>query len=92
MSSHILTIKIEWGFFDFPPTPQGIRDNPCNPATKTYRTMIQQVTATDYLQRKWLKCNRTVADVADGFQRIYNRNALIFMCMDFRCRCVCDSI
>ena len=32
------------------------------------------------------------AMVADGFQRTCNRNMLIFKRLDFRCRCVCDSI
>ena len=44
----------------------------------------------DHLQRAMVICHITVTDVADGFQRIRNRNALIFKCMEFRCRCVCD--
>ena len=44
----------------------------------------------DHLQRAMVICHTTVTDVADGFQRICNRNELIFKYMGFRCRCVCD--
>ena len=46
----------------------------------------------DHLQRAMVICHITVTDVADGFQHIRHRNALIFRCMNFRCSCVCDSI
>jgi hypothetical protein len=44
----------------------------------------------DHLQRAMAICHTTVTDVADGFQRIRNRNMLIFNSLGFRCRCVCD--
>ena len=69
---------------------QNICNNHCNTATKAYHTMNQRAMVADHLQRAMAICHTTVTDVADGFQRIYNRNALIFMCMDFRCRCACD--
>ena len=71
---------------------QNICNNHCNTATKAYHTMNQRAMVADHLQRAMVICHTTVTDVADGVQSIYNRNALIFMCMDFRCRCVCDSI
>ena len=69
---------------------QNICINHCNTATKAYHTMNQRAMVADHLQRATLICHSTVTDVADGFQRICNRNALIFRCTDFRCRCVCD--
>ena len=71
---------------------QNILDNLCNPATETYHIMIQRITVANHLQRTTIICHKSVADVADGFQYTYNRNALIFKRLDFRCRCVCDSI
>ena len=71
---------------------QNIYNNHCNTATKAYHTMNQRTMVTDHLQRAMAICNTTVTDVADGFQHICHRNALIFRCTDFRCRCVCDSI
>ena len=71
---------------------QNICNNHCNTATIAYHTMNQRAMVADHLQRAMVVCHSTVTDVADGFQCICNRNALIFMCMDFRCRCVCDSI
>ena len=46
---------------------QGIRNNPCNTATKAYHTMNQRTMVADHLQREMVKCNSTVTDVADGF-------------------------
>ena len=54
--------------------------------------MNQRTMVADHLQPAMVVCHSTVTDVADGFQRICNRNELIFRCTDFRCRCVCDSI
>ena len=71
---------------------QNTYNNHCNTATKAYHTRNQRTMVADHLQRAMVICHITVTDVADGFQRICNRNALIFMCMGFRCRCVCDSI
>ena len=71
---------------------QNICNNHCNTATKAYHTMNQRAMVADYLQRKMVICHTTVTDVADGFQRICHRNALIFKCMESRYRCVCDSI
>ena len=71
---------------------QNICNNHCNTATKAYHTMNQRTMVADHLQRAMAICNTTVTDVADGFQRICNRNALIFKRLGFRCRCVCDSI
>ena len=71
---------------------QNICNNHCNPATKAYHTMNQRTMVADHLQRATLTCHTTVTDVADGFQRIYNRNMLIFKRLDVRCRCACDSI
>ena len=71
---------------------QNICNNHCNTATKVYHTRNQRAMVADHLQRAMVICHRTVTDVTDGFQRICNRNALIFWCTDFRCRCVCDSI
>ena len=69
---------------------QNICNNHCNTATKAYHTMNQRTMVADHLQRATLICHSTVTDVADGVQRICNRNAQIFRCTDFRCRCVCD--
>ena len=71
---------------------QNICNNHCNTATKAYHTRNQRAMVADHLQRAMAICHTTVTDVADGFQRIRHRNELIFKCMDFRCRCVCDSI
>ena len=71
---------------------QNICNNHCNAATKAYHTMNQRAMVADHLQRATLICHSTVTDVADGFQRICNRNMLIFNRLGFRCRCVCDSI
>ena len=71
---------------------QNICNNHCNTATKAYHTMNQRAMVADHLQRAMVVCHSTVTDVADGFQRICNRNKLIFKHLDFRCRCVCDSI
>ena len=71
---------------------QNICNNHCNTATKAYHTMNQRAMVADHLQRATLICHCTVTDVADGFKRICNRNMLIFKRLDFRCRCVCDSI
>ena len=69
---------------------QNIYNNHCNTATKAYHTMNQRAMVADHLQRAMVICHTTVTDVADGFQRICHRNALIFMCIEFRCRYVCD--
>ena len=69
---------------------QNICNNHCNTATKAYHTRNQRTMVAEHLQRAMVICHTTVTDVADGFQHIRHRNELIFMCMDFRCRCVCD--
>ena len=71
---------------------QNICNYLCNPATETYHTMTQRAMVADHLQPAMVVCHSTVTDVADGFQCICNRNILIFKRLDFRCRCVCDSI
>ena len=74
----------------FPHLHQNICNNHCNTATKAYHTRNQRTMVADHLQRAMVICHTTVTDVADGFQRICNRNELIFKYMGFRCRCVCD--
>ena len=64
---------------------QNICNNHCNTATKAYHTMNQRTMVADHLQRAMVIRHTTVTDVADGFQRIRHRNALIFKCTDFRC-------
>ena len=76
----------------FPHLHQNICNNHCNTATKTYHTTNQRAMVADHLQRAMVIRHTTVTDAADWFQRIRNRNALIFKCMEFRYRCVCDSI
>ena len=69
---------------------QNICNNHCNTATKAYHTRNQRTMVADHLQPAMVVCHSTMTDVANGFQHIRHRNALIFMCTDFRCRCVCD--
>ena len=69
---------------------QNICNNHCNTATKAYHTRNQRTMVADHLQRAMVICHTTVTDVANGFQHIRHRNALIFKCMEFRYRCVCD--
>ena len=71
---------------------QNICNNHCNTATTAYHTMNQRAMVADHLQPAMVVCHSTVTDVADGFQRICNRNMLIFKRLYFRCWCVCDSI
>ena len=75
-----------------PPTYKAIPNNLCNTATSSYKTMFQRITVADHLQQTMAICNKTVTDAADGFQCVCNRNTLIFNHLDFRCRCVCNSI